>query len=144
MTNERSEQASGQLFHTVHLYRTFSSIASWKKMASTFNESQLQLVLQAFEKDLQLSICKAVWLYNIPRTILTHYINGRSIYTDIIVNLQKLIALKEEMVVREVLDLDSRRFFPRMYDIEDIANRLLTICDAMCIGPCWASNFVKR
>ena len=28
MTNERSEQASGQLFRTVYLYRTFLSIAS--------------------------------------------------------------------------------------------------------------------
>ncbi len=66
---------------------------------STFNEYQLQLVLQAFEKDPQLSICKAIRLYNILRTILTYYINGCSIYADIIANLQKLTALKKEVVI---------------------------------------------
>ena len=111
---------------------------------STSNEYQLQLTLQTFEKDLQLNIRKAVQLYNIPRITLTHYINGRSIYANIIINLQKLTALEEEVVVREVLDLDSRRFLPRMYDMEDMANRLLATYDATCVRPYWASNFIKR
>ncbi len=33
--------------------------------------------------------------------------------------------LKEEVVVREVFDLDSRRFPPRIYNIKNIVNRLL-------------------
>ncbi len=132
MTNERSEQASGQLFHTVHLYRTFSSIASWKKMASTFNESQLQLVLQAFERDPQLNINEAIRLYNIPRTTLSARIKGRSIHINTIINSRKLTVLKEEVVVQEVFDLDSWGFPLRMRDIEDMANRLLMIHDATC------------
>ncbi len=56
-------------------------------MASTSNESQLQLVLQTFEKDPQLSINKAIQLYNILHTILSTRIKGRSIYIDIIANL---------------------------------------------------------
>jgi len=52
--------------------------------------------------------------------------------------------LKEEVVVREVFDLDSRRFPPRIYNIKNIVNRLLTIYDAIYIGPRWISNFVKR
>ncbi len=68
-------------------------------MASTFNESQLQFVLQAFEKDPQLSINEAVQLYNILHTTLSVRIKGRFIYTDIIINLQKLTALKEEMII---------------------------------------------
>ncbi len=100
-------------------------------MLSTSNKYQLQLVLQTFEKDLQLSIHKAVRLYNILRITLTYYINDRSIYADIIINSQKLTALEEEMVVQEVFDLDSQGFPPRIYNIKDIANRLLTIYNTM-------------
>ncbi|SRR6266566_5598218 len=104
-------------------------------MMSTSNEYQLQLALQTFEKDFQLNIYKAIRLYNIFRTTLTHYINGRSTYIDIIANSRKLTALEEEVVVRKILDLDSQRFPPRIYDIKDIANRLLAIYDTMYIGP---------
>src|SRR6266566_1891933 len=112
-------------------------------MASTFNESQLQLAFQTFERDLQLSINKAVQLYNILRTTLSIRIKGRSIRINTIVNSRKLTVLKEKVVVRKVFDLNSRRFPPRMYDVEDIANRLLTIRNATYIGLRWAFNFVK-
>ncbi len=81
-------------------------------MMSTSNEYQVQLVLQTFEKDLQLNIRKAVQLYNIPRTTLTHRINGRSIRTDIIANSRKLTVLEEKMIVQKVLNLNSRKFLP--------------------------------
>src|SRR6266699_424539 len=113
-------------------------------MTSTSNERQLQLALQTFEQDPQLSISKAARLYNILRTILSDRINRYSMHVDIIPNLRKLTALEEEVVVREVFDLDSRRFPPRIRNMEDMANRLLTIRDATRVGSYWASNFVKR
>ncbi len=79
-------------------------------MASTSNEHQLQLAFQAFERDPQLGICKIVRLYKILHSTVSHQINNRSIYTDIIPNLQKLTILKKEVVVQEVLDLDSQGF----------------------------------
>ncbi len=102
-------------------------------MASTSNECQLQLTFQTFEKDLQLNIRKAMRFYNVLRTILSIRINDVFVRTSIIVNSRKLTVLKEEVVVQEVLDLDLRGFPPRIYDIEDIVNRLLAICDAMYV-----------
>ena len=55
-----------------------------------------------------------------------------------------MTTLEEEVVIQEILDLDSRRFLLRIYNIEDIANRLLATCDAIYVGPRWISNFVKR
>src|SRR6266699_6176649 len=104
-------------------------------MASTSNEYQLQLVLQAFEKDLQLNVRKVVRLYNILHSILSIRINNVSIYAITIANLRKLIALEKEVVVQKVFDLDSRGFFLRIYNVEDMVNRLLAICDAICVGP---------
>ncbi len=94
----------------------------------------MQFICQAFEKDPQLSIREVVQLYNILRTILSNRINGRPIYTDAIANSRKLTALEEEIVVRKVFDIDSRRFPPQMYDVEDIANRLLAIYDVTYVG----------
>ncbi|SRR6266566_2722101 len=112
-------------------------------MVSPSNDNQLQFTLQTFEKDLQLNIRNFTRFYNILRTTLSIRINDRSIYIDTIANSRKLTALKEEMVVQEILDLDSRRFPPRIHNIEDIVNRLLAIRDATYIGLRWVSNFVK-
>ncbi len=103
-------------------------------MASTSNEYQLQLVYQAFEKDPQLNIYEATQFYNIFYTILSNRINDCPIRIDIIVNLRKLTALKEEVIVREIFNLDSRRFPLWIYNIKDIANQLLTIYNIMYVG----------
>ncbi len=105
-------------------------------MASTSNENQLQLALQAFEKDPQLNINKAIRFYNILRTILSVRIKGCFICVDAIVNLRKLIALEKEVVVREVFNLDSRGFPLRICDIKDMVNQLLTIYDTIYVGLC--------
>jgi len=68
-------------------------------MTSTSNEYQLQLAFQAFEKDPQLNIHKVIRFYNILHSTLSIRINSISIYTTIIINSQKLTALKEEVVV---------------------------------------------
>ena len=104
-------------------------------MASTSNEYQLQLVLQTFEKDPQLNIREAVRLYNILHSTLSIRINGVSAYTTTIANSRKLTALEKEVIVRKVFDLDSRRFPPRIYDMENIVNRLLTIYNTIRVGP---------
>ncbi len=113
-------------------------------MVSTSNEYQLQLVLQTFEKDPQLNIREVVRLYNIPHSILSIRINDVSTYTITIANSRKLTVLKKEVIVQEIFDLDSQRFLPRIYDIENIANRLLTIYDAIYVGLRWVFNFIKQ
>ncbi len=117
---------------------------SIKKMASTSNKCQLQLAFQTFEKDLQLNIYKATQFYNILCITLSTRINGVSIRENIITNSQKLTTLEKEVVVREVFNIDSRRFPPRIYNVKDIVNWLLMIYDAICVGLRWTFNFVKR
>ncbi len=113
-------------------------------MVSPSNDNQLQLVLQAFERDPQFNIYKFARFYNIPCTTLSIWINGRSIRTNIIANSQKLIMLKKKVVVRKILDLNSQGFPLRIHDIENMVNRLLATYDTTYVGLCWVSNFVKR
>ena len=105
-------------------------------MISTSNESQLQFVFQTFEKDFQLNINKITQLYNILYTILSVQIKGRSIRIDIIINLRKLTMLKKKMIVRKIFNLNLQRFPPRIYDVENIINRLLAIYDTIYIRLC--------
>ena len=37
----------------------------------------------------------------------------------------KLTILKEEVIIRNILDIDSRGFIPRLASVEDIANYIL-------------------
>jgi hypothetical protein len=45
--------------------------------------------------------------------------------TTKVLNSQKLTILEEEVIIRYILDLDSRVFPPRRSTVEDIANRIL-------------------
>ncbi len=145
MNDKRARQTSERdtfSYSTPLLHFSFNYTI--KKMISTSNECQLQLVFQAFERDLQIGIRKATRLYNVFYSILSYRINGRSIHVDTMVNLWKLTVLKEKVVVREVFDLDSRRFPLRIHNIKDMTNRLLTIYNTIYIGLHWAFNFIKR
>ncbi len=104
-------------------------------MVSISNEYQLQLTFQTFEKDFQFNIYEAVRFYNILHSILSTQINSVFTYIITIVNSQKLTILKEEIIVRKVFDLNSQKFPLRIHNIKDIINRLLTIYDAIHIGP---------
>ncbi|KAF5715316.1 hypothetical protein FMUND_6914 [Fusarium mundagurra] len=50
----------------------------------------------------------------------------------------------EEIIVKFILDLDSRGFPPRLRGVEEMTNRLLADRDASPVGKRWAMNFVKR
>ena len=58
-------------------------------------------------------------------------------------NLKKLTKLKEEVIVRHILDLDSRGFAPTLGAIKDMANKLLAARAARQVSKNWPTNFVN-
>ena len=48
------------------------------------------------------------------------------------------------MIVRHILDLDSRAFPPRISAVEDMANRILGSRNGGRVGKNWTSNFVRQ
>ena len=56
----------------------------------------------------------------------------------------KLTSTEEEVIVQHVLKLDERGYSPRLTDVEDMANSLLTERHQPPVGKNWASTFVKR
>ena len=54
-----------------------------------------------------------------------------------------LTPTEEETFVQYILDLDSRGFLPRIDDVRDMADLLLTTCDAKLFGQRWLYNFIR-
>jgi hypothetical protein len=65
----------------------------------------------------------------VSRKILSNRILRIPLRTTKVLNSQNLIILEEEVIVRYILDLDSRVFPPRRSTVKDIANRILADCN---------------
>ena len=113
-------------------------------MAQRSNESQINLAVQAIQKDPTLAIRRAASIFNIAESTLRHRMSGRRARKDILSNSRRLTELEENMIATYIMDLDSRGFAPRIPDVEDMANIILAARDASRVGTRWASNFVKR
>ena len=87
-------------------------------------ECQIQLALQALKQDANLSERRAAALYSVSRTTLRQRRDGRASQADYRPKTMNLTKLEEEVVVEYILDLDSRRFPPRLADVANMANFL--------------------
>lgn len=107
-------------------------------------ESRVILALQALQRDKNLSIRAAAKIYNIPATTIRDRRNGRTARRDTRPNSINLTESEEQAIVQYVLDLATRSFPPRLRGVEEMANHLLRVRDALPVGKLWAHNFVKR
>ncbi len=77
-------------------------------------------------------------------TTLCERIAGRTPRSEIRPNCYKLSELEEQVIIRDILDLDLRGFAPRLASIEDIANYILESRGGGRVGKLWAHRFVQR
>ncbi len=113
-------------------------------MEYSLQESRLILAIEALKKDPKLSVRSVANIYNIPETTLRHRRDGKKSRRDMSANLRKLTDLEESVILRRVLDLDSRGFQPRLSDIQEMADRLCIDRHASRVGLRWADRFVRR
>jgi hypothetical protein len=113
-------------------------------MATTSDERQLNLAIQAMKRDPKLSARASAELYTVSHATLSRRIQGTPSRRDSTPKSRKLTNLEEETIVQYILDLDARAFPPRLCGVEDMANRLLTERNTPHVGKRWASNFIKR
>jgi hypothetical protein len=113
-------------------------------MEYSLQESRLILAIEALKKDPKLSVRSAANIYNIPETTLRYRRDGKKSRRDMSANLRKLTNLEESVILRRVLDLDSRGFQPRLSDIQEMADRLRIDRHASRVRLRWADRFVQR
>jgi predicted transcriptional regulator len=89
------------------------------------NEPQIQLALQALKRDANLSQRRAAAIYNVPQSTLSKRLAGAQPQRDYKPKSMKLLLTEEETVVQHVLNLNTRRFPPRLAAVKDLADSLL-------------------
>lgn len=113
-------------------------------MTTVQKEAQLILALQAMERDKKLSLRTAASRYSVPLKTLARRQKGICSRADTIPNSRNLTPSEEQVIVQRILNLYERGFSPGLSVVEEMANLLREVRDAPCVGPRWASNFVRR
>jgi hypothetical protein len=97
-------------------------------------EARIILAIEAIRTSKKLSCRVAAKIYRVSETILRDRMNGRTPLNERRPGAQKLSELEEEVIIRNILDLDSRGFAPRLAGIEDIANYILESREGKRVG----------
>jgi len=96
-------------------------------------EVQIILVIKAIQISQKLNQYSIAKIYKVLFSIFSNRIAGRIYYTKTKANSLKLTKLEEEVICRNILELDSRRFVPWFTSIENIVNYILELQGGKCI-----------
>jgi hypothetical protein len=88
-------------------------------------EARIIIAIEAIGTSKRISYRKAAIIYNVLESTLRARINGRSSRADYRPKACNPTKLEEEVIVRYILDLDTRGFAPRLASVEDIVNYIL-------------------
>ena len=91
-------------------------------MSVITQESKIILAIEAIRTSKKLSRRKAAKLYEVPFSTLNDRMNGHLPLLERRPANIKLSKLEEEVIIRNILDMDSRGFAPRLAGVEDMAN----------------------
>ncbi|EKG09395.1 hypothetical protein MPH_13578, partial [Macrophomina phaseolina MS6] len=108
---------------------------------SPLYESRLSLAKRAIDQGKIQSNRGAAETYHVNRMTLKRRRDGTHSRRDCTPNSRKLTDPEEFMIIRRILDLDSRGFPPRLRDVEDMANKLLADRAGGKVGKKWPANF---
>ena len=100
----------------------------------TCPEADILLTIAAIDRAQFKTKRRAASTFNVPRSTLRDRRAGIAARRDCEPNLKKLTKLKEEVIARYILDLDSRGFAPSLGTVRDIADKLLTKRSAGKVG----------
>jgi DDE superfamily endonuclease/helix-turn-helix, Psq domain len=107
-------------------------------------EARIILAIEAIRTSKRLSQRSAAKIYKVPLSTLSDRMAGRIYRPEAKANSLKLTELEEKVIVRNILDMDSRGFAPRLAGVEDMANYLLESRGGKRVGKLWAHRFVQR
>lgn len=108
------------------------------------HEGRLHLALQALQAGHFRSQRAAARAFNVKHQKLSDRARGVLFILERPPNGRKLTLTEEEMIVRYILDPDSRGFAPRLCEVADMADKLLGVRGGEPVGKHWAERFVTR
>jgi hypothetical protein len=115
-----------------------------KRVQISTNEGSILLAISAFQSGQFPSISAAATAHNVPKTTLYHRIQGRPSREDYIPTNKKLVGAEEEVLIRDILNLDSQGLSPSLSLIRDMADTFIKPRGGRGVGIKWAQRFIKR
>jgi DNA invertase Pin-like site-specific DNA recombinase len=108
-------------------------------MPFSLKEDRITLAIQANRKSKKnnkkpLSTCQAARIFNIPKTTLRRRINNQRNHDKSRMNNHKLDKIKEETLIRHIIEQDAQGFPMQPSGVEDMANLLLASRNGKPIG----------
>ena len=107
-------------------------------------EARINLAIQSYRKGQFSSTRAAADAYSVCYNTVNRRMNGTRTRRDAGLDQEKLTQQETEVIIQRVLDMDTRGFSPRMQDLADMANLLLTERGGEPVGKNWPSKFINR
>jgi hypothetical protein len=111
---------------------------------SVQKEGRSSLANQAIDLGQIQSNRGAAEIYKVSEATLRRRRKGVPSRRDCTPNSKKLTLMEESVIIRHILDLDSRGLSPRLSAVRDMANKLLAARSGGQVGIKWPENFIKR
>jgi len=107
-------------------------------------EGSILLAVSAVKSQQFTSISAAAKAYNISKTTLTRRLNVVPSREDFIPHNKNLTQAEEEVLVRDILKLDSQGLSPTISLVREMADTICKARGGACVGVNWANNFIRR
>jgi hypothetical protein len=137
---------TGEWPHSAKLLPKLSQSTISQSICKKSNQtkSQIQLALQAIERDLTLSLPRAARISKVPERTLSRRRDRTSSQRDCMHNSMKLLKTEEHIIVQHILNLDVRGFPLCLILVKDMADFLLAERHHNPVGQNWAETFVRH
>jgi hypothetical protein len=106
------------------------------------NEGSILLAMSAFQSGQCASVSAAARNYNVSRATLTRRLIGGTTREDYTPTNKKLTNIEEEMLLRNILKLDTQGLSPTVSLVRAMADTICKARGASCVGVKWTKNFI--
>ncbi|RYO04880.1 hypothetical protein AA0121_g12629 [Alternaria tenuissima] len=108
------------------------------------SEADVQLAISSIKSYQIKSNRRAATIFSVSERTIRRRRAGVPARRDCQPNSKKLTELEEQVIIRHILDLDTRGFAPTYAAVRDMADKLLAARNGGRVGVNWPSTFVKR
>ena len=137
-------QACGTFLPSPHQHYPLYVMPQRNQTKKVSNEAHIQTAIQAIQKDATLKPRRAAAIFGVSENTLRRRLAGTPSRRDYMPKTMALRGSEEVAIVRHVINMVDKGYPPRLANVEDMANSLLTSRLQKPVGKNWSANFVKR
>ena len=107
------------------------------------NKARIIIAIKAIRTSKKLSCRAAAKIYKVPESTLHDRMISWTSISELRPGASKLTELEEDVIVRNIFDIDTREFAPWLAGVEDMANFTLNSRGGKRVRELWAYRFIQ-